>query len=72
MNRPETRYAWNDGVAVAYQVVGSGPDLLFVPGSVTHLEHHWDEPRVNRFLTRLAGFSRLILMDPAAWGSRTV
>jgi class 3 adenylate cyclase len=68
MNRPETRYAWNDGVAVAYQVVGSGPDLLFVPGSVTHLEHHWDEPRVNRFLTRLAGFSRLILMDPRGLG----
>jgi class 3 adenylate cyclase len=69
MTRPQTRYAYNDGVAIAYQVVGSvGPDLLFVPGSVTHLEHHWEEPRVRRFLTRLAGFSRLIMMDPRGLG----
>ena len=69
MNRPQTSYAWNDGTALAYQVVGSsGPDLLFVPGSVTHLEVLWEEPRVRRFLTRLAGFSRLILMDPRGLG----
>jgi len=68
VNRPETTYAWNEGVAIAYQVVGSGPDLLFAPGSVTHIEGLWDEPRVNRFLTRLSGFSRLILMDPRGLG----
>ncbi len=70
MNPPPTSYAWNDGTALAYQVVGasSGPDLLFVPGSVTHLEVLWQEPSVSRFLTRLAGFSRLILMDPRGLG----
>ncbi|MFL5797665.1 MAG: adenylate/guanylate cyclase domain-containing protein [Actinomycetota bacterium] len=69
MDRPKTSYAWNDGVAIAYQVVGSsGPDLLLAPGSITHLEVLWDEPRVRRFLTRLAGFSRLILMDPRGLG----
>ena len=70
MNRPETSYAWNDGTALAYQVVGSlsGPDLLLAPGSVTHLEVLWQEPSVSRFLTRLAGFSRLILMDPRGLG----
>jgi class 3 adenylate cyclase len=62
-------YAYNGDTALAYQVVGaSGPDLLLVPGSVTHLEMLWDEPRVARFLTRLAGFSRLILMDPRGLG----
>jgi pimeloyl-ACP methyl ester carboxylesterase len=67
--RPETSYAWNDGTALAYQVVGaSGPDLLLVPGSVSHLEVLWDEPRVNRFLTRFAGFCRLIIMDPRGLG----
>jgi class 3 adenylate cyclase len=66
---PKTSYAWNDGTALAYQVVGSpGLDLLFVPGSVTHLEVLWQEPRVERFLTRLSGFSRLILMDPRGLG----
>jgi class 3 adenylate cyclase len=28
----------------------------------------WEEPRVSRFLTRLAGFTRLILMDPRGLG----
>jgi hypothetical protein len=49
---PQTSYAWNDGTAIAYQVLGtpgSGPDLLLVPGSVTHLEVLWQEPRVERF-----------------------
>ena len=69
MNRPKTTYAWSDGTAIAYQVVGaSGPDLLFVPGSVTHLEVQWEEPRVRRFFNRLASFSRLILMDPRGLG----
>lgn len=69
MNRPQTSYAWNDGTALAYQVVGtSGQDLLLVPGSVSHLEVLWDEPRVNRFLTRFAGFCRLIIMDPRGLG----
>jgi class 3 adenylate cyclase len=68
VNRPQTSYAWNEGTALAYQVVGSGPDLLLAPGSVTHLEVLWEEPRVSRFLSRLAAFSRLILMDPRGLG----
>jgi class 3 adenylate cyclase len=66
----ETSYAWNGGTALAYQVVGasSGPDLLLAPGSVTHLEVLWQEPRVERFLMRLASFSRLIVMDPRGLG----
>jgi class 3 adenylate cyclase len=69
VDRPETSYAWNDGTAIAYQVVGtSGPDLLLAPGSVSHLEVLWDEPRVRRFLRRLAGFCRLLIMDPRGLG----
>ena len=69
VDRPQTSYAWNDGTALAYQVVGtSGPDLLLIPGSVSHLEVLWDEPRVHRFLTRFAAFCRLIIMDPRGLG----
>jgi class 3 adenylate cyclase len=69
VERPQTSYAWNDGTAIAYQVVGtSGQDLLLIPGSVSHLEVFWDEPRVSRFLRRLAGFCRLIIMDPRGLG----
>jgi class 3 adenylate cyclase len=71
VGQPETSYAWNGETALAYQVAStssSGPDLLLAPGSVTHLEVLWQEPRVERFLTRVAGFSRLILMDPRGLG----
>jgi class 3 adenylate cyclase/alpha-beta hydrolase superfamily lysophospholipase len=71
VSQRETSYAWNDGTALAYQVASTssaGPDLLFAPGSVTHLEVLWQEPRVERFLSRVAGFSRLILMDPRGLG----
>jgi len=69
VDRPQTSYAWNDSTALAYQVLGtSGPDLLLVPGSVSHLEVLWDEPRVSRFLRRFAAFCRLIIMDPRGLG----
>jgi class 3 adenylate cyclase len=69
VQRPTTSYAWNEGVALAYQVVGStGPDLLLIPGGITHLDVLWDQPRVVRFLSRLAAFSRLLLMDPRGLG----
>ena len=39
MARPETRYARNGDVRIAYQVIGQGPiDLVFVPGYVSNLE----------------------------------
>lgn len=43
-------------------------DLLMVPGFVSHLEHIWKEPQLADFLYRLAGFSRLILLDKRGVG----
>ena len=63
MQTPQTRYARNGDVSIAYQVVGSGPDLVFVPSWVSQVEHLWAEPRCRRMLERLASFSRLILFD---------
>lgn len=61
---PQTRWARAGDVDIAYQVVGDGPfDLVLVPWFVTHIEHHWDEPRCAAFFDRLASFSRLILFD---------
>ncbi len=67
---PRTRYARSTGDAnIAYQVVGDGPiDLVFVMGWVSHLECFWQEPSFARFLSRLAGFSRLILLDKRGTG----
>jgi pimeloyl-ACP methyl ester carboxylesterase len=65
---PETRYAKSGDAHVAYQVVGAGPDLVFVPGWFSHLEVAWEVPLLGRFLERLASFSRLILIDKRGTG----
>jgi pimeloyl-ACP methyl ester carboxylesterase/class 3 adenylate cyclase len=70
MDVPETRYAkTSDGLNIAYQVVGAGPlDLVYLPSWVSHLEVFWEEPLLERFLSRLASFSRLILLDRRGTG----
>jgi class 3 adenylate cyclase len=53
-----------DGRVIAYTTVGEGPlDLLYVPQSLSAIEHIWDHPAVAAFYGRLASFSRLILFD---------
>jgi class 3 adenylate cyclase/pimeloyl-ACP methyl ester carboxylesterase len=69
--RPETRYARTpDGVYLAYQVVGSGPDLavdfhLFA-GNVDLI---WEEPDWGPLLAGMAEFTRLILHDRRGTGA---
>lgn len=66
---PETRYAKSGDVNIAYQVVGKGPlDLVLVPGWVSNIDVFWEEPALDRFLTRLSTFSRLILFDKRGTG----
>jgi pimeloyl-ACP methyl ester carboxylesterase len=67
--RPEIGYARSGGVRIAYQVLGAGPpDLVFVPGFVSHLDLAWEEPHLARFLRGLASFSRLIWFDKRGTG----
>jgi pimeloyl-ACP methyl ester carboxylesterase len=63
--QPETRYARNGPIDLAYQVLGSGPPNLLVvqAGPNSHVDHNWMEPSLARFIRRLASFSRLILYD---------
>jgi pimeloyl-ACP methyl ester carboxylesterase len=66
---PQTRYAKSGDINIAYQVIGDGPiDLVWVPGWVSHVEFQWEDPDMARFLTRLASFSRLILLDKRGTG----
>jgi pimeloyl-ACP methyl ester carboxylesterase len=63
------RYARSGGVAIAYQVVGSGPtDLVFVPDFMSNLVYGWESRRWREFYERLASFSRLILFDKRGTG----
>jgi class 3 adenylate cyclase len=67
---PDTVYALDGDVHLAYQIVGQrGPDLLFVPPGPSPIDLLWDDPTVARHLHRLASFSRLILTDLLGCGS---
>jgi class 3 adenylate cyclase len=62
---PETRYARNGAIHLAYQVLGTGPPNLLVvqSGPNSHVDCNWMEPSLARFMRRLASFSRLIMYD---------
>lgn len=65
----DTRYARSGEAHIAYQAVGDGPlDLVLLPGAFSHVEHQWEEPSFQRFLQRLASFSRLIVLDVRGTG----
>jgi class 3 adenylate cyclase len=69
MELPETTFAEGPEGLVAYQVFGQGAiDLLFVPPWIWDIDAMWDEPRIERFLTRLASFSRVIMFDKRGTG----
>jgi pimeloyl-ACP methyl ester carboxylesterase len=65
---PTTHYAKSGDIHIAYQVIGGGPDLVYVPGWVSNVELMWDEPILAGLLRRLAGFSRVILFDKRGTG----
>jgi class 3 adenylate cyclase len=65
----DIRFARSGDVDIAYRVVGEGPvDLVYVQGSLTHLEVNWELPQFRRYCERLAEFSRLILFDKRGRG----
>lgn len=69
MTAPETRYAWNGDISLAYQVVGEGPiDLVYLQGYCSHVDLNWDSPHLARFLRGLAQHARLIVTDRRGWG----
>lgn len=68
--RPETLFAEGPEGRIAYQIFGDGPiDLLFLPPWLWSIDVQWDEPFVERFLRRLASFTRVIMFDKRGIGS---
>ena len=69
MDRPETRFAWNRDVSLAYQVCGQGPtDLIYLQGYCSNVDMNWESPYLSRFLLGLAARTRLIITDRRGWG----
>jgi class 3 adenylate cyclase len=65
----ETKFAELGRDRVAYQVLGDGPDLVLLTGTLSHVDVRWGDPQHAQFLRRLASFSRLILLDPRGCGA---
>jgi pimeloyl-ACP methyl ester carboxylesterase len=65
MLRPEVRYARaDDGVAIAYSVVGDGPvTIVVVSPLISQLELAWEEPALEHFWSRFAACARVVLFD---------
>ena len=67
--RPDTNYARDGDVHIAYQVLGTGSrDLLLVPEFWHSIEAQWELPELAGFLERLAGLGRLICFDQRGSG----
>jgi class 3 adenylate cyclase len=67
---PQTRYADNGDLKLAFQVRGTGPiDLLELNnGTYISIDETAEEPHWERYERRLATFSRLIRFDPKGIG----
>ena len=65
---PDIRFIRRDGVSVAYEVFGEGPDVLCIPGFASNLEFQWSFPPTARFFERLGGFARVIEVDRRGTG----
>jgi class 3 adenylate cyclase len=66
---PETQYARNGDVHIAYQVFGEG-DVTFVglPPIISNIEVGWENAEARYFLTRMASFCRFVHFDKRGQG----
>jgi class 3 adenylate cyclase len=66
---PEVSYARSGDVAIAYQVVGSGPtDIVFVRGITGDLLSTWEQPLLVRHVEGLAALGRVLMLDRRGTG----
>jgi class 3 adenylate cyclase/pimeloyl-ACP methyl ester carboxylesterase len=65
---PMTRYAPAGDTQIAWQMLGEGPDVVYLPANSSHIDLLWDHPAMAAFMSRLASFSRLMLFDRRGQG----
>jgi pimeloyl-ACP methyl ester carboxylesterase/DNA-binding CsgD family transcriptional regulator len=66
---PQIRYARSGDFRIAYQVMGQAAlDLVLVPGFLSNLDAHWEEPGYAHLMRRLSSFARLIHFDKRGTG----
>jgi pimeloyl-ACP methyl ester carboxylesterase len=66
---PETRYAKNGDVRIAYQVTGQGSEtMVHCPGTTSHLDLDWEFPLRAELNRRLGSMFRLVRFDKRGTG----
>ena len=68
MDVPEVRFADADGVSIAWQQFGDGPDVLVIPPLVSNVELVWEHAYYRRFLEYVGRYVRLTLFDKRGVG----
>src|SRR4051812_23113770 len=69
VTRPDTRYARNGDIHLAYQQFGEGEiDLIISGGWISHLDLFWDHPTVVETWQRLGSFARVVMFDRRGMG----
>src|SRR6267143_4248270 len=69
LGAPKTKYARSDDVRIAYQITGDGPfDVVWAPGTMSHLDLDWEMPQRALFFERFSKFCRLIRFDKRGTG----
>jgi class 3 adenylate cyclase len=67
---PETRYASTPFGHLAYQVTGAGaPTIVYMTGTVSHVEIRWEIPYLVRLHRRLMAIGRVVTFDPLGLGA---
>src|SRR5512133_3896715 len=66
----QTRYVRTPRGHLAYQVVGEGDrTILYVSGTVSHVEIRWQIPHLVRLHRRLLALGRVVTVDPFGVGA---
>lgn len=66
--RAPVEYARSGDIQVAYQVTGEGPDLVWAPGTASHLDLDWELAPRARFIETLSTFCRVLRFDKRGTG----
>jgi class 3 adenylate cyclase/pimeloyl-ACP methyl ester carboxylesterase len=65
---PDVCFADAEGVSIAWQQFGSGPDVLAVPGLISNIELFWEHEYYRRFFEYIARHVRITVFDKRGIG----
>ena len=68
MDIPEVRYALVDGLRIAWQQFGAGPDVVAIPPLISNIEINWEHEYFRRFLFHLGAHVRVTDFDKRGIG----